>query len=46
MSGKYFIAQQRDLGKVNGYIEEMMEGQKGRQSVHPRAENAGRFPRS
>ena len=27
-SGKYFIAQQRDLGKVNGYIEEMMEGQK------------------
>ena len=28
MSGKYFIDQQRDLGKVNGYIEEMMEGQK------------------
>ena len=28
MSGKYFIAQQRDLGKVHGYIEEMMEGQK------------------
>ncbi len=27
-SGKYFIAQQTDLGKVNGYIEEMMEGQK------------------
>ncbi len=27
-SGKYFISQQRDLGKVNGYIEEMMEGQK------------------
>ena len=27
-SGRYFIAQQRDLGKVNGYIEEMMEGQK------------------
>ena len=27
-SGKYFIAQQKDLGKVNGYIEEMMEGQK------------------
>ena len=24
-SGKYFIAQQRDLGKVNGYIEEMMD---------------------
>ncbi len=27
-SGRYFMAQQRDLGKVNGYIEEMMEGQK------------------
>ncbi|MCI8483421.1 MAG: ABC transporter ATP-binding protein [Lachnospiraceae bacterium] len=27
-SGKYFIAQQKDIGKVNGYIEEMMEGQK------------------
>ena len=27
-SGRFFIAQQRDLGKVNGYIEEMMEGQK------------------
>ncbi|GKX67963.1 ABC transporter ATP-binding protein [Inconstantimicrobium mannanitabidum] len=27
-SGKYFGMQQRDLGTVNGYIEEMMEGQK------------------
>jgi len=27
-SGKYFGAQQRDLGKINGFIEEMMEGQK------------------
>ncbi|MEE0913261.1 MAG: ABC transporter ATP-binding protein [Ruminococcus sp.] len=27
-SSKYFIAQQVDLGKENGYIEEMMEGQK------------------
>ena len=27
-SGKYFIQQQRDIGRVNGYIEEMMEGQK------------------
>ena len=24
----YFIKQQKDLGKVNGYIEEMLEGQK------------------
>ncbi len=27
-SGKYFVKQQKDLGKVNGFIEEMMEGQK------------------
>ena len=25
---KYFIRQQKDLGVLNGYIEEMMEGQK------------------
>ena len=28
MSGKYFRKQQKDLGAVNGYIEEMMNGQK------------------
>lgn len=27
-SGTYFMAQQKDLGALNGYIEEMMEGQK------------------
>lgn len=27
-SGKHFVAQQTDLGKENGYIEEMMKGQK------------------
>ena len=27
-SGKYFMEQQRNLGAVNGYIEEMMNGQK------------------
>ncbi len=27
-SGKFFGAQQKDLGKINGFIEEMMEGQK------------------
>ncbi len=27
-SSKYFVAQQRAIGAVNGYIEEMMEGQK------------------
>ena len=28
LSGKYFTAQQKAIGTVNGYIEEMMEGQK------------------
>ncbi len=28
LSGKHFMAQQVNIGKVNGYIEEMMEGQK------------------
>ena len=28
LSGKYFVRQQTDLGNVNGYIEEMMQGQK------------------
>ena len=27
-SGRYFMKQQQDLGTVNGYIEEMMSGQK------------------
>lgn len=27
-SGKYFIEQQKNIGKVNGYIEEMIDGQK------------------
>ncbi len=27
-SGMYFGLQQRDIGKLNGYVEEMMEGQK------------------
>lgn len=28
LSGRYFAAQQKNLGAVNGYIEEMMAGQK------------------
>ena len=28
LSSRYFVSQQKDLGRVNGYIEEMMEGQK------------------
>lgn len=27
-SGSYFVSQQREIGKVNGYIEEMIGGQK------------------
>lgn len=27
-SGKYFVEQQKSIGKVNGYIEEMINGQK------------------
>ena len=27
-SGFYFVKQQRNIGQINGYIEEMMEGQK------------------
>ena len=28
MSGKHFAAQQKDIGNVNGFIEEMLDGQK------------------
>lgn len=28
LSSKHFLAQQKNLGAINGYIEEMMEGQK------------------
>lgn len=28
LSGRYFVEQQNDLGTVNGYIEEMLDGQK------------------
>ena len=28
LSAKHFIAQQKDIGSVNGYIEEMMQGQR------------------
>ncbi|MBQ8200538.1 MAG: ABC transporter ATP-binding protein [Clostridia bacterium] len=28
LSGKHFTAQQQNLGKLNGYVEEMMSGQK------------------
>ena len=28
LSGRYFVSQQKDLGSLNGFIEEMVEGQK------------------
>lgn len=28
LSGRFFVAQQKDIGKLNGYIEEMISGQK------------------
>ena len=44
-AAKYFIAQQRDLGKVNGYIEEMMEGQKSSRSS-PTSRKPSELPRA
>ena len=42
-SSRYFIKQQEDLGKVNGYIEEMMEGQKVVKVFCYEEENMKRF---
>ena len=42
-SGKYFVKRQKDLGAVNGYIEEMMEGQKVVKVFNHEDENLARF---
>ena len=42
-SSRFFIKQQEDLGKVNGYIEEMMEGQKVVKVFCYEEENKKRF---
>ena len=42
-SSKYFLAQQKDLGKVNGFIEEMMQGQKVVKVFCREEENIKRF---
>ena len=42
-SGKYFVKQQKNLGKVNGFIEEMMNGQKVVQVFCREEENKRRF---
>ncbi len=42
-SGKYFVKQQKNLGAVNGFIEEMMNGQKVVQVFCHEEENKKRF---
>ena len=43
MSGKYFVKQQKNLGEVNGFIEEMMGGQKVVKVFCHEEENMERF---
>ena len=43
MSGKYFVKQQKNLGEVNGLIEEMMGGQKVVKVFCHEEENMERF---
>ena len=45
MSGKYFVKQQKNLGEVNGFIEEMMGGQKVVKVFCHEQENIGKFDR-
>lgn len=42
-SGKYFMEQQKNLGRVNGFIEEMMNGQKVVQVFCREEENKKQF---
>ena len=42
-SGKYYVAQQKDIGKVNGFIEEMLSGQKVVKVFNHEEENIARF---
>lgn len=43
MSGKYFVKQQKNLGEVNGFIEEMIGGQKVVKVFCHEEENMERF---
>lgn len=43
LSAKFFVAQQKDIGGLNGYIEEMMEGQKVVKVFCHEEENMERF---
>ena len=42
LSGRYFVAQQKDLGSVNGFIEEHDGGPEGGQGLLPRGQGAWR----
>lgn len=44
-SGKYFVSQQDNLGKVNGFVEEMMNGQKVVKVFSHEAANQKEFDR-
>ncbi len=43
ISGRFFMQQQKDLGAVNGFIEEMMDGQKVVKVFCHEEENIARF---
>ncbi len=43
ISGRFFVQQQKDLGAVNGFIEEMMSGQKVVKVFCHEEENIARF---
>ncbi len=45
LCGKYFVAQQENLGKLNGFIEEMTRSE-GREGLLPRGEGAGELQRA
>ena len=45
LTGRYFLAQQKNLGIVNGFIEEMMEGQKVVKVFNHEEENIETFNR-
>ena len=45
ISGKYFVAQQTNLGRANGFVEEMMNGQKVVKVFNHEAANQEAFDR-
>ena len=45
LSGRYFVSQQKDLGSLNGFIEEMVEGQKVVKVFCHEQENIDEFTR-